>query len=219
MAKRRAVATKGKRGGRSRRGKSESMTGAKASAVETRKVGIGDNSGLNLPAPNDFAHHMKSIKGAKDKMETAKSLVRHAKEAANKSCPGMAVAIERVIGIERENDPDKLRRELEMLGIGLGQIGSTLQLSIFDSLGGDHLDQVYRRFYRDGKEGKGLDNRYPTDSDLAAQAARAWRHGAASNIPMTPEQSDAAVAEDMTDIERNLPPPPAMEAPASVTQH
>lgn len=208
-----------KRGSRSRRGRGESMTGARDNTVEVRKIGIGDNTGLNLPAPDDYAHHMKAIKGAKDKLETAKSLVRHAKEAANKSCTGMAASIEDTIKIERENDPEKLRRRLEMLGIGLNHIGHSLQLTIFDTLGGDTLDQIYKRFWLAGKEGKTLDNRYPVGSDLHAQAARAWRHGTAANLGLTPEQSDAAVADDMTHVERNLPSPPVMEAPAAVTQH
>lgn len=196
------------------------MTGKKANAVEVRTAGIGDNSGvLDLIAPDDYAHHYKSIKGLEDRAATANSAVRHAKEAANKCFKGLGASISQTIRLEREGDTDKLKRHLELMSMGLHHIGSTVQLSIFDSLAGDNLDQVYKRFYKDGQTGKSLDSKYPEGSDLAAQAARAWRHGMAFNMGQSPEAADAAVADDMTDVERRLPPPPVMDAPAAVTQH
>jgi len=182
----------------------------KGETVEVRTAAIGDNSQLALPAPDDYAHHMKAIRGAKDKLETAKSLLSHAKTAANKTCPGLASSIAETLQIERDGDPVKLQKRFEMLGIGLKQIGSSIQLSVFDTLGGDHLDQVYRRFYADGKAGKTLDNRYPVGSDLAAQAARAWRHGTAANLGQSPEQADSV--SELSEVEMALPPPPDMSA-------
>lgn len=164
--------------------------------VEVRTPGIGDNSKLALPAPDDYSHHMKSIRGAKDKLETAKSLLRHAKDAANKCAAGLAASIEETLKIERDNDPVKLQARLEMLGLGLKEIGSTIQLSVFDSLGGDAADQVYQRGMADGKAGRTADNRYPEGSDLHALYAKGWRHGTASNLGISAEESDRAIEEE-----------------------
>lgn len=193
----------------------------KAETVEVRKAAaMGDNSQLALPAPDDYAHHMKTIKGLKDRAATAQSLVRHAKTAANKACPGLAASIEETLSIEREGDPVKLQTRLEMMGMGLKHIGSTIQLSVFDSLAGDHMDQVYRRYFTDGQGGKALDNRYPEGSDLAAQASRAWRHGFAANMDQTPEQADAALDDDeRPELQHKLPPPPKMTHQNGVSAH
>lgn len=164
----------------------------KAETVEHRKIGIGDNSQLALPAPDDYAHHMKTIRGLKEKSATAASLLRHAKTSANKACSGLAASIEETLAIEREGDPIKLQKRLELLGIGLKQIGSTIEVTIFDSLAGDELELVYKRGHADGKAGRTADNKYPEGSDLHAEYARGWRHGTASNLGLTAEQADAA---------------------------
>lgn len=190
MAKKKKTA--GTRAGRSRRGKGESNTGAKANAVEVRTAGIGDNSGLALVEPSDWNHHFKSIKGLKEKAATAQSLVRHAKTAANKLRTGLSAVIEDVISIERENDPVKLKSYLELMGVGLSCIGSTIQLNVFDSLAGDQMELVYKRGFADGEAGRTADNKYPETSDLHAEYNRGWRHGTGKNMNLTPEQVDSA---------------------------
>lgn len=172
-----------------------SKKAAKGDEVESRTAGIGDNSQLALPAPDDYEHHMKTIKGTKDKLETAKSLLRHAKEAANKCCPGLAASIEETLKIERDGDPAKLQKRLEMLGIGLKQIGSSVQLTVFDTLAGEVEDQAYTRGFADGEGGKTMNNRYPDGSPLAKAYVRGWHHGTGKNLGQTPEQVDAALAE------------------------
>lgn len=185
---------KGKRGG-VRKSKAESMTGAKAAKVEVRG-GMGDNAPeMKLPAPDDFLHHMKSIKGCKEKLETAKSLVSHAKKAANKSCAGLSKTIERLIGIERENDPFAFQREMEMLGLGLKVTNSPIQLSVFDTLAGDVEDQAYKRGVSDGEAGRSASNPYPENSDLAESYSSGWRHGTGKNLGLSPGQVDAATGE------------------------
>lgn len=188
------------RGARKRRGKGESMTGAKDNKVEVRRggagpgAGAGDNSKLALPAPEDWDHHYRSIKGLKEKSATASSLVRHAKNSANKSCHGMAAAIEQTLSIERENDPVKLKKHLELLGIGLRQVGSSIQLSVFDTLLGESKDQAYTRGFKMAKDGHSLTNPYPAGSDLAAECDRGWRHGTAENLGVSKEDADKAHA-------------------------
>jgi hypothetical protein len=184
------MASKKKASKPKRKSKAESMTGKKAAEVEVRT--IGDNSQLPLPKPDDYKHHMKTIKGALDRVETAKSLLNHAKSAANKSCPGMADSIKQTLQIERENDPAALQKRLEMLGIGLDVIGHTLQLTVWDTLAGDEEDMVYKRGHADGAAGRTASNKYPENSTLAETYARGWRDGTASNLGLTAEQAEAA---------------------------
>lgn len=170
------------------------MTGAKDGKVEMRTAGEGDNSKLALPAPDDYSHHMRAIRGSKDKMETAKSLLRHSKDAANKCSPGLAASIEETLRIERENDPVKLRTRLEMLGIGLKQIDCSIQLNVFDTLAGDQKEMVAKRGYEDGKAARPQSSDYPEGSDLAALYSENWLKGQAEifNIKEAPKKLEAA---------------------------
>lgn len=163
----------------------------KDETVEVRTAGIGDNSELKLPKPDDYAHHMKSIRGAKDKLETAKSLLSHAKTAANKSCPGLAASIGETLAIERDGDAVKLKQRFELLGMGLKQINSTVQLSVFDTLAGEVTEQAFKRGYADGKAGKGSNSGYPEGSDLAAEYSRGWQEGMSQNVSMSDEDRAA----------------------------
>lgn len=187
MARKTASAPRGKRG---RKSKAESMTGAKESQVEVRT--IGDNSGLKLPAPKDFDYHYKSMRGALDKVKTAQALSSQASESANKCSPGLAQVIKNTIKIENEDDPAKLKRHLEMMGMGLKHIDSTIQINIFDSLAGDQIELVYKRGFSDGEAGRTAQNDYPEGSALAKEYARGWRHGTGKNLSLTPEQVDAS---------------------------
>lgn len=175
-------AAAGTRGSRKARGKSEAMTGVKEGAVEVRKIGKGDNERLALPDPSDFDHHYKTIKGMKERAATASANLRHAKTAANKATPGLAATVEEIIAIERENDPAKLQRRLEMLGLGLKQTNSTIQLTIFDSLAGDVKAQAYRKGKTDAERGDFAENPYPEGSDLAAEYSRGWEEITAARL-------------------------------------
>lgn len=184
-----------KRRGGGRRSRAESMTGAKENEVEVRT--IGDNSDLALPAPDDYAHHMKTIRGCRDRLATASSLLSHAKKSANKCAPGLAASVEETLKIERENDPVKLRTRLEMLGLGLKQIDSSIQLNVFDTLAGDQKEMVARRGYEDGKAARPQSSDYPEGSDLAALYSENWLKGQAEifNITKAPEESARVAAE------------------------
>lgn len=189
------VKTKPARGSRKRRGNGKDFTGGKENEVEVRS--IGDNSGLNLPAPDDFEHHYKSIRGAQDKVKTAQAISSQASESANKCSPGLAKVIKDTLKIENENDPVKLQRHLEMMGMGLSHIGSTIQISIFDSLAGDEDDLVAKRGYADGKAARPSNNRYPSGSSLAEIYDTNWAKGQAENmaaITQAPQNGEAQTA-------------------------
>jgi hypothetical protein len=197
----------GARGSRKRRGDGEAMTGAKAGSVEIRQA-IGQEE-LQLPAPDDYQHHRKSILGALEKRDTANSLYRNALKNAQKAGIDTDSMLE-ARRIVRANDPKKTANSLNQLAFALQQEGFSIQITVHDTLAGDQMDLVYRRFYDDGKAAKTLENPYPSGSDLALQAARGWRHGNAANMEMSPEQADSGLDEDERDRLANLPPPPAM---------
>lgn len=170
---------------------------AKATADETvdvRTVGIGDNSELKLPEPDDWNHHKKTIAGWREKVTTAQSHLRGAIKIAKKAGVNME-SLNLVVGIERDNDPKKAASFFGQIGLGLELSESTLRLTVHDTLAGDEEGLVYQRGYADGEAGRTAENKYPESSDLHAIYAKGWRHGTAKNIGMTPEESDAAVAE------------------------
>lgn len=203
----------GTRGSRKRRGAAEDVTGKKAGQVEVRTaLSQGD---LKLPAVDDYNHHKKNIAGCLDSLESAKSRYRKALQSAQAAGIDTDAMLE-ARRIVRANDPKKTASRLNQLAFALEQEGFSIHITVHDTLAGDEMDTVYRRFYADGKAAKTLDCRYPAGSDLAAQAARAWRHGTSSNLGLTPEQSDAAV-EDAEDAQHQLPPPPDMAASAPTT--
>lgn len=187
---------KSARKGGKRRSRAESMTGKKEGSVEVRTPAIGDNSKLALPDPSDFDHHYKSMRGARDKVKTAQALSSQASESANKCAPGLSKVIKETLKIEDENDPVKLARHLELMGMGLKHINSSIQITIFDTLAGDEEDLVYKRGFEDGKAGRTADNRYPEGSSLHALYAKGWRHGTASNLGISPADADKAFEEE-----------------------
>lgn len=207
MAKSKKKAKVTARGAKKRRGKGESMTGAKANQVEVRHaIGQGD---LPLPTPNDYQHHKKSILGFLDQKRSAEGRYKNALKKAQEAGVDTDALLE-ANRIVRANDPKGTAIKLNQLAFCLAQEGFSIQITVHDSLAGDQMDLVYRRYYADGKGGKALENEYPVGSDLAAQAARAWRHGMASNMNVSPEDSDKACEEDEDGVQHNLPPPPDM---------
>lgn len=208
--------TAGKRSGRKRRGSGEDMTGAKADQVEVRTGSLIKPVELS---EKDINHHFTAIKNATESKDTYVGKLRNAKKAADQSHPGLAAEIEKQMRAERKDDMTAVAGQLSLQAAVMRARGSTLQLTIFDTLAGDQMDLIYRRYYKDGKEAKPLANEYPVGSDLAAQAARAWRHGQAANMGLTPEKADEAVGNDDSVTIHNLPPPPDMTVAEQPTQH
>jgi hypothetical protein len=185
----------GTRGSRKGRGKSESETGMKAGEVEVRTGELTLGEPVELES-NDVQMHIKAIKAATEKKDTANNLLRGCYKAANKLNPNLGDAIKRALTVERKNDPAALKAELEVFGIALKETGSPIQLVIHDMLSGDVAESAYKRGEADGKAGRTASNKYPEGSDLANEYARGWRHGTSANLGLTPEQSDEAVRED-----------------------
>lgn len=199
MAKNKTTPRRGR--GKSK-SKAESMTGKKAATTEVRQVGEGHNSGeLALPKPDDWDFHFRSIKGLAEKSATAASLLRHAKKSAEKSGINME-AMNRTLSEDKAPDPAKMTRFLEQLGLGLKQSGSTLAITVHDSLAGDVADQSYKRGFADGEAGRTANNKYPENSDLAKQYTRGWMHGTGKNLGKTPEEVDAALADEGDEAEQ-----------------
>jgi hypothetical protein len=184
----------GARHTRSRRGKGKDFTGGDEEKVEVR-MGGQNTPTLELPSPEDFDYHMKSIKGANEKKDSAVALVRNAKKSAEKTLKGLSGTIDRLIKLERSNDPLAFQREMELLGFGLRHTHSPVQITVFDTLLGDENDQVAKRGYEDGKAGRAAKNDYPEGSDLHTLYAENWARGAGENLGLTADQTDAALEE------------------------
>lgn len=188
MAKKKKTA--GTRAGRSRRGKGESNTEAKANAVEVRTAISQDD--LKLPAPDDYQHHKKSILGALEKKTTADGFYRNCLKKA-KSAGIDTDALLEANRIVRANDPKGTANKLNQLAFALEQEGFSIHITVHDTLAGDQLDLVYKRGYADGAAGRTADNSYPENSDLHTQYNLGWRHGTGKNMGLTPKQVDAAI--------------------------
>lgn len=172
--------TKGKRGG-GRRSRAESMTGAKEAKVEMR------TGELELPeveiASNDFAYHMKSIKAATEKKDTANNLLRSCIKAAKQVHPKLPDAIKRAIQIERSDDGiADLRSELQVLGVALRETGASLQITLHDTLLGDVKDQAFAKGVKDAENEHMSRSPYPEGSDLDERYKAGWESVMAARV-------------------------------------
>lgn len=186
------IKSKPARASRKRRGKSEAMTAAKENGVEVRKAGELDLKPVEID-DGDFDLHFRATKNAKERVETATSLYRTCLKNAKKVSPELHDAIKDAMKFEGM-DPHDIKRQMEISGYVLRKTGSSVQLTIHDSLLGDTKEAYYKRGHADGKAGRTADARAPEGSDIALEYMRGWRHGTASNLGMSPEQSDAAIA-------------------------
>lgn len=203
---------KGKRNGVNkgrgrRRSKAENMTEASENEVQVRKVKAADQEQMDLPKPNDFHFHMKAIKGALDRLATATSLVRNARKAAKQVHKGLPELIKEMIALER-GDVTEFKKRLEMLGFGLKELGSSIQLTIHDTLLGDVKEQAFKRGAADSANNKMSSNPYPVGSDLAAAYDEGFRkdqerilglgHNSGKSEPFAEDEGDdgAAAGED-----------------------
>ena len=162
---------------RGRKSKAESMTGAKESAVETRSGEL-ELKRIEIPS-KDFHFHMKAIKAAMEKKDTAVSLLRSAKKGAEQLHKGLVATIDKMIRLERADSDQELRQELELLGIALRETGSPIQLTIHDALLGDVKDVARKRGKKAALAGDFSDNPYPAGSDLQAEYAAGYEAGVA----------------------------------------
>lgn len=183
---------KAKKGGRRKRSQAEDMTEAKANEVESGPV-------LDLQPieidEKDFDLHYKSIKAATDKKETAMSVLRTCKKRAKEASPDILAAVEKAMKFERA-DPADVKKELQIAGFALQKTNSPIQLTLHNTLLGDINDIAYKRGFADGEAGRTANSTYPPGSEPDKSYMRGWRHGAGKNLGQTPEQVDAALAEE-----------------------
>jgi hypothetical protein len=180
---------KGKRG--SRKSRAEAFTGAKEAAVETRSAA----PSFELPAPDDHEYHKKQVLGYLEQKESAHGRYRKAIDTAEKAGVDTK-ALLNAHKLKKENDPIKMRRHYEQMAFALKQEGYPIALTVHDTLEGEVNEVAYKRGFNDGENGRTAANPYPEQSDLSNQYAKGWEHGTAKNLGLTPEESDAALAED-----------------------
>lgn len=166
---------------------------SKDETVEVRTAGIGDNSGLNLPAPDDFNHHKATILGWREKVTTAQGHLRNAIKTAKKAGINME-ALNMVVGIERDNDPAKAMDFFRQVDLGLEHGESSLRLTVHDTLAGDESELVARRGFEDGKAARPQSSDYPEGSDLAAIYSENWLKGQAAIFNITASEEPEKVA-------------------------
>lgn len=147
----------------------------KADAVETRKAGELDLQQIVID-DGDFDLHFRSLKGASEKMKTAKNLYDSCAKSAKKVSPELLDAVKYAIKLEGLDAAD-VKRELEIKGYALKRSGSPIQLTIHDTLSGDVSDAAEKRGYLDGKAGRAANCPFPEGSDLARLYLGGWSKG------------------------------------------
>lgn len=182
---------KSKRAG-GRKSKAESMTGAAENSVEVRTASIGDNSEFQLPAPDDYEHHKKTILGYLEKKNSANGLYRKAIQTAQKAGIDTDTMLQ-AHKLKTANDPVKAKRHFDQFAFALKMEDFPIQLIVHDTLLGEVNEAAYKRGFDDGEAGRTANSRYPEGSELAKEYARGHLHGTGKNMGMTPEQVDAAV--------------------------
>ena len=182
------MAKKGNR--KSKGGRGRKKTVDKDDVVEMRE------GELELKAieidDGDFDMHFRSIKGAKEKMATAKNLYDGCCKAAKKVSQDLLDTVKLAISLEVK-DPADIKRELEKQGYALKRLGTSVQLTIHDTLLGDVNDAAYARGKDAGGKGKSLNNPYPAGSDLAEQYAAGWRNAVGGTLGLSEEETEDAV--------------------------
>lgn len=187
-----AKKTTGTRGSRSRRGKSESMTGAKEGAVEKRQV----EAPLQIASADKIIHHMKHIKGWKEKLTTIQGQLRNAYKSA-KADNVLKATLDTLLGLER-GDAIAYRAEMEALSVGLKAVGAPFQLSVFDVAYGSDVEQAKADARAAANAGRGFECKFPEGSEAYDAASAEWMRINAERVPggedLTDEDIDAAIA-------------------------
>lgn len=174
-----AATGKGKAAGK-RRSRAEDMTEAKANTVEVR-TGELQLKPVEIDT-KDVQVHLRAIKAAIEKKDTAVSILRNAKKRAKEVHPELANAIDRVLKIERADSMHELRAELEVLNIVLRVQQAPIQIYLSDSLMGDVAEQAFRRGVKDAKAEKMSSSPYPDGSDVDGHYKRGWESVMASRV-------------------------------------
>lgn len=176
------------------RGKRTKRGAAKADKGDTAEMRTGGELDLKQVAIDDadFDMHLRAMKGAKDRMATAKNLYDGCCKAAKKVSEDLLVAVKKAIKFEGM-DLDDIKRALEIDGYVLRKTGSPVQLTIHDSLMGDVNQAADTCGYRDARAGKVAKSPYPESSDLHELYMAGWQRGTRENMGLDPEDDGGAV--------------------------
>jgi len=143
---------------------------------------------------DDFDMHHRALKGAVEKMKTAKNLYDGCCKAAKKVSPELLDAVKFAIKLEGMDAAD-IKRELEIKGYALKRTGSSVQLTIHDTLLGDETELAYKRGKEAGGNGKPCASQYPAGTDLDAQWRTGWRNAVGGTLGLSEEETEDAINE------------------------
>lgn len=177
------------RSSRKRRGSSEDMTGAKAATVETRQV----SAPLDVAPAEKILHHMKAIKGWKDKMTTLSGHLRNAYKAAKIDKVPKSI-IDDLLGLER-GDADAFRLEMESLAVGLKAVGAPFQLNVFDIMYSSDVEQAKAEAKQAAKAGRGPECRFAEGSEAHDAYMETYAFEQAGMVPGAENLSDEEKAD------------------------
>ena len=176
-----------------KRSKSEASTGAKENAAEMRKGELSLGEPVVIDS-STFHFHLKAIKSATERKDTANNLLRGCYKAAKQVNEHLGDKIKKVIELERSNDPAKFKAELEVLGIALKETGSPIQLTIHDTLMGDQDELAYKRGKDAGGNGKPCASPYPKGTSLDEQWCTGWRNAVGGTLGLSEQETEEAVS-------------------------
>ena len=137
----------------------------------------------------DFDMHLKSIKGAKERFDTAKRLYDSCCKSAKKVSEDLLNSIKRAIKFEGMDIAD-IKKQLEIDGYVLKRAGSSVQLTIHDTLLGDVNAAAEKRGHADGKAGRSANCPYPEGTELARLYFGGWNAGQAELIGADDDDGD-----------------------------
>lgn len=178
MARKANSSGKGKRTRRAKADKADTVEMRTAGELDLKQIAIDDA---------DFDMHLRAMKGAKDRMATAKNLYDGCCKAAKKVSEELLTAVKKAIKFEAM-DVDDIKRALEIDGYVLRKTGSPVQLTIHDTLMGDVNEAADVQGYRDAKAGRVAKSPYPESSDLHELYMAGWQRGTRENMGLPPEE-------------------------------
>ena len=173
------------------RGRPRGSRNRKAKETKAEQVEVNRASELALPDPiqlddEDFDFHLKSLKGANDRMKQAKNLYDGCCKAAKKVAPELLDAVKLAIKYEGKSQDD-IKKMLEIQGYVLKRTESAVQLTVHNMLLGDVMEQATKRGYDDAKAGQGSRNRYPVGTELHTAYIEGFSQGTAEMVGGVPE--------------------------------
>lgn len=177
-------AKKGTRGARSRRGKSEDMTGAKEATVEVRTA----QSELKLPPLEKQLFYYDSLKAEQAKMDTIKSRIQTLNKNAKSDGVDMK-SIKDTMAMER-GDQIEWRQRLEQQARLMREKGISFQLSVFDTAYGSEVEQAAAEARAQASAGKAFECRFPEGSEAHTAASKEWMRINAERVPGGQDLSD-----------------------------